>query len=94
MFVDTLYQVRVDPSSNHCLHHGEMLEIIVGLKQSISCKELYQNAPNAPDITRERPPQAKNDLGRSVVASGYDGRVVFIFKRGRAKVNQSNLCVK
>ena len=71
-----------------------MLQVVVGLKQCISSEELDQNAPNTPNITRERPPQAKNDLWGSVMPSRYNGRVVLVLEGSRPEINEPDFSVK
>lgn len=61
--VDGLDQVAVDAVSHHCLHHSQVLEIVVGLEQSIAGEELDENASNTPDITGIRP----SEIGRAHV---------------------------
>ena len=51
------------------LHHGEMLQIIVRLKESITSVELDQDASYAPDVTRVAPPKTQDDLRGPVVSS-------------------------
>ena len=67
--VDGLDQVAVDAMSYHCLHHGQVLEIVVGLEQSIASEELDEDASDTPNITGIRPSETQNDLWGSVVAS-------------------------
>jgi len=84
----------VDGCITDCLHHRQMLEIIMRLEQCITSEELHQNATNAPDITWEAPAKVENDLRSSVMSSRNNGRVVLIIERGRTKVDQSYLRVK
>lgn len=71
-----------------------MFEIVVSLEKSISGKELYQDTPDTPYITGETPAQVQDDLWCPIVACGHNGRVVFIIKSGRAKVDETNLTVE
>lgn len=43
----------VNPPANHGLHHGQVLEVIMSLEQSITREELDKDAADAPDITGE-----------------------------------------
>ncbi len=49
-----------------------MLEVIVRLEEGVSGKELDQDAPDAPDVARERPPEPEDDLGGPVMTSRHD----------------------
>lgn len=66
--VDGLDEVRVDALAYDHLHHSQMLEIIVRLEEGIAGKELDQDTSNAPNVARERPTEAKNDLGGPVMS--------------------------
>lgn len=46
-----------------------MLEVVVGLEQSITSEELDEDASNTPNIAGIRPSETQNDLWGSVVAS-------------------------
>lgn len=70
--VDGLDKTRVDTSANNCLHHGQVLEIIMGLEEGIPSEELNEDATDAPDIAGEGPPQSENDLRRAVVPGGHN----------------------
>lgn len=63
---------HIDPGIDNSLHHGQMLEIIVRLEEGVAGEELNQDASNAPDVTRVRPPESENDLGRTIVPRGHD----------------------
>ena len=65
-------QWLVESAVTDGLHHGEMLEVVVGLEQSIACKELDENAAYAPYIAWEAPAQVQDDFGCSVMSSGND----------------------
>ena len=51
------------------LHPGEMLQVIVRLKESITSVELDQDASYAPNVTRVAPPKTQDDLRGPVVSS-------------------------
>jgi hypothetical protein len=38
------------------LHHGQMLQVIMGLKECIAGEEFHQDTANTPDITGITPP--------------------------------------
>lgn len=46
-----------------------MLKVVVCLEQGVACEKFDKNAPYAPDITRKRPSQSKNNLRSTIVAS-------------------------
>ena len=71
-----------------------MLEIVVGLEESITSKELNEDAANAPNIAWVAPAQVKYDLRCSVVPCRNDGRVVLVVKGCRSKINKPDLGVK
>lgn len=64
------------------------------LEESVSGKEFHQNTADAPNIAGEAPAEVQDDFRRAVVASGHDGGVVFVIKRRRAEINQSDLTVE
>lgn len=51
--MNLLDQVCVDFAVDNGLHHGQMLEIIVCLEQSVTSKEFDKNATYAPYVARE-----------------------------------------
>lgn len=71
-----------------------MFEIVVRLEQSITGKELNQDTPYTPDITREAPSQIQNDLRCAVVSCGDDGRMVFVIECCRTEIDQADLTVE
>ncbi len=72
------------------LHHGQMLRVVVRLKERESEIELEQNAADAPDVAGLRPAELENYLGRPVVSRRNDGRVMLPVECGRAEVDHSN----
>lgn len=70
-----------------------MLEIVVGLEEGISCKELDEYTTNAPYIARKRPSKTENDFRSSVVTGRDDGRMILILECGRSKVDQTYFCI-
>lgn len=66
----------------------------MGLEQGISCEKFNKYTTNTPDITWKTPPKIQNNLRRSVMTCRNNRRVVFVVKRRRAKVDQSNLTVQ
>ena len=87
-------QLLLDPATAHALHHRQMLEIVVRLKESITSVELDEDAANAPDVARIAPPQIKNDLRCSVVPRRNDCGVVFVVKCCGSKVDKPDLGVE
>lgn len=71
-----------------------MLKVVVGLEQSIAGEELDQDAANAPYVARETPSQAQDYLGCAVVAGRHHARMVFVIKRGRAKIDQTDIGIE
>jgi hypothetical protein len=51
--VDLLNEMGINLSIDHILHHGQMLEVIMGLEKGVSGEEFHQDTSNAPDVTRE-----------------------------------------
>lgn len=90
-FVCSLHQSTVNGPATDGLHHGQMLSILVRLEQGIPCEQLNQNASNAPDVARVGPIQAQDHLWCSIVPCRHYRAVVFVFKRGRAKVNEADV---
>ena len=68
-FVHCLNKVCIHPSVDDSLHHSQMFQVVMCVKQGVSCEELDQDATDTPDIARERPAQAENDLRSTVVTS-------------------------
>ena len=62
--------MAIELAPTNALHHCQVLQIVVRLKQSIACKELDKNASNTPDITGKGPTQTKNNFWSAVMASG------------------------
>ncbi len=88
------YQVGVDAGVDYCLHHGQVLEIIVRLEQGIAGEELNQDASYAPYVAGERPSEPQDDLGGSVVTGGYYRRVVFILEGSGSEIDQPDLGIE
>jgi len=68
-----------------------VLEVLVRLEQGLARKELDEDAPDGPDVARVGPPEAEDDLGRTIVARRDDRRVVLLIERGRAEVDEADL---
>lgn len=86
--------MRVDTRSNHILHHCKMLQVLVRLEQCVARVEFDEDASYAPYIARKGPTQTEDDLGRAVVPSRHDGRVILILEGCTSKVNQSDFGVQ
>ena len=69
-----------------------MFEIVVGLIEGYTCKELDENTAEGVGVARIRPAETENDLWSTVVTSGYYCGMVFMLESGRTKVDQSNFC--
>lgn len=70
--LDLLDKFSIDLASADGLHHSKMLEIIMGLEESIPSEELHENTTDTPDITRKAPSQIQYDLRRTVMPGGDD----------------------
>lgn len=68
-----------------------MFSIVVSLKQRDSQIQFKEDASNAPNVTGLTPSQFQDHLGCPVVSGGDDGRVMFMVKGCRSKVNQPDL---
>ena len=44
-----------------------MLKVVMRLEERVTRVELYEDAADAPDVTREAPTKIENDFRRSVV---------------------------
>lgn len=53
---------------SNSLHHSQMLQVVVCLKESISSEEFHQNATYAPYIARIAPAKSKYDLWSPVMS--------------------------
>mmetsp|Transcript_28981 Transcript_28981/g.81636 ORF Transcript_28981/g.81636 Transcript_28981/m.81636 type:complete len:202 (-) Transcript_28981:111-716(-) len=76
-------------SAKHRLHHGEVLHVLVSLKQGVPGNELNDDAAYAPHVARVGPAQPKDDLWRSVMPCRDNRGVVLLLKSSAPKVNQS-----
>ena len=68
-----LDQLGVDLAIADSLHHGQMLEIIVCLKQGISSKEFNNYASYAPDIARKTPAELEDNFWSPVMPCRNNG---------------------
>ena len=84
----------LDPLANNTFHHGQMLQVIMGLEECIASVEFHENTPNTPDVARETPSHVQDDFRGPVMPGGNDGRVVFVIKRGRPEINQSDVTIQ
>jgi len=72
--------VSVNLVITHCLHHREMLEIVMCLEKSVACEELHQYTAYAPDIARKAPAKVEDNLRRPIMSSGNNRRVILVLK--------------
>ena len=91
---DLSNQLRINLAVTDRFHHSQMLQVVVSLEQSISCKELNDDAPYTPYVAGEIPAKLKDNLRGAVMPRGYDRRMVFVFKGSRAEIDQTYLTVK
>jgi hypothetical protein len=92
--LNLLDHLGVDLSIAYCLHHGQVLKIVVRLKQGITCKEFHNDAPDAPNIAGKAPSQLENDLRSPIVPGRHNRRMILVIERGRSKVDQPNLAIQ
>jgi hypothetical protein len=71
-----------------------MLKVVMCLEEGVSGEELYQDTPDAPDVTREAPAEVENDFRSPVVTGRHNGGVVFVIKGSRTKIDESDLAIK
>ena len=64
---DLLHEFRVKLAAANGLHHGEMLEVVVRLKEGVASEELNQNASYAPDVAGKAPAKLQDDLRSTIV---------------------------
>lgn len=88
------HKFGIDLAATHTLHHGQMFEVVVSLKERITRIEFHQDAANTPDITGETPSQIQDDLRGPIMPSGDNRGVILIVKGGRSEVDQANLRVE
>lgn len=65
--LDLADDLWIDLAVAHCFHHGEMLEIIVRLEESVAREELDDDAPYTPNVAGIAPAELQDDLGSAVV---------------------------
>ena len=65
---DLTNDLRLDLAVAHCFHHGEMLEVVMRLEESVASEKLYQDASYAPDVAWVAPAKLQDDLGGAVVS--------------------------
>jgi len=92
--LDLTHNPRFNLAATDALHHGEMLEVVVGLKECIPGEKLDEDTANAPNIARIAPSQIQYDLWCSVMSCGNDRGMVFVVEGGRPEINQPDLCIK
>lgn len=64
------------------------------LEKSISSEELDEDASYTPDVARERPAKAKDDLRGTVMPGRDHRRMIFILECRRSEINQPDLGVQ
>lgn len=64
------------------------------LEKCIAREELHEDTSNTPYIAGKTPAQIQDDLGGPIMPGGDDRGVVFVVKRGRTKINESDLTVE
>lgn len=70
--LDLLDKFSIDLAAADGLHHSKVLEIVVGLEESVPSEEFHENATDTPDIAGETPPQIQYDLRRTIMPGGDD----------------------
>jgi len=66
---DLADDLLLDLAVAYCFHHGEMLEIIVRLEESVTSKELDEDASYTPNVARITPAQLQDYFGGAVMSS-------------------------
>lgn len=67
--MDLSNDLTIQLTTTHCFHHGQMFQIVMGLEQGVTSKELDQDASDTPNVTGKTPSKVENDLRRTVMAS-------------------------
>ena len=91
---DLADELRLDLGIADTFHHGEMLEVVVGLKQGVSGKEFHQYTTDTPNITWIAPSKSNDNFWCAIMPGGDHRRVVFVIERGRAEVDQTDFRVE
>jgi hypothetical protein len=91
---DLADELGVDAGAADALHHGQVLEVVVGLEEGVAGEELDEDAADAPDVAGEAPAEIEDDLGGAVVAGGDDGGVVLVVEGGGAEVDEADVRVE
>lgn len=84
----------INARPNNTLHHSQVLQILMCLKQRVAREEFNKNASYAPYVTGVRPSETKDDLGCSVMPGRHYGRMVFVLKCGRSKIDETDLRIQ
>lgn len=84
----------VDIQATNRFHHRQVLEIVMGLEQSIAGVEFHKDAADAPDVTREAPSKIEDDLRCSVMSGRDYGGMVLVVKCSGAKVDKPDLRIE
>ena len=71
VLLDLLDELGVDLGVANRFRHGEMLKIVVRLKQGVPGEKLDDDAADAPDVARKTPPELEDDLRCTIVSGGH-----------------------
>lgn len=76
--------------AEHTLHHGQVLQVVQSLEQSVSDGKLEDDAADGPDIARLSPPLLQNYFRSSIMPSLDDPAVVLVVECCAAEVYKSD----
>lgn len=71
---------RLNLPITYILHHGQMLQVIMGLKECIAGEEFHQDTANTPDVTGIAPSQVKYNFWCSIMSGRDDRRMILIIE--------------
>lgn len=92
--VDLGDKMGINARPNDTLHHSQVFQIFMSLKQRVASEEFDENASYAPYVTGVRPSETKDDLGGSIMPSRDHRRMVFVLKGGRSKIDKADLRIQ
>lgn len=64
--------MRIYPLPNDLFHHGKMFQVVVCLEKGVASEEFHKDAADTPNIARERPAEAENDFGSTIMTGRND----------------------
>jgi hypothetical protein len=91
---DLLDKFCIDLATANGFHHGQMLKVIVSLKERVASEELDNDTTYAPNVAGKAPAKLQNDLGGSVMSRRDNRAVILIIECCRPKVYEADLAVQ